>query len=84
MMAVEWPQGSGISGISAYTGPLQTNGNGPTWCARSRQAHHPTVCRLCPHQSTAPSGQTPEVFSVHQPRVVGTANPEHLSKALAH
>src|SRR5262249_58462594 len=42
------------------------------------------VCRLGPHQQTALSGQTPEVFSVHGPRVVSTANPEPLSKALAH
>src|SRR6266850_241970 len=52
--------------------------------AAPRQTPSLAVCGLCPHQSTAPSGYTPEVFSVHRPRVVGTANPEHLSKALAH
>lgn len=49
-----------------------------------RQAHHPARCRLCPHQATAPAGPTPDVWSVHQPRVVGTATPAPRSNARAH
>src|SRR5215510_7586603 len=41
-------------------------------------------CHQRDHTSHRAAGYLPEVFSVHRPVVVGTANPANLSKALAH
>ena len=61
-----------------------TDGRQRTYLVRTLQGklNKLSFAGLCAHQQTAPSGQTPEVFSVHRSGVIGTGNPAHLPKAL--
>ena len=80
-MAPRTPAAAGAARAAGRCRPTTPALSGPD---PARAADHVVVGGLGAEQAPAPGGETPEVCSVYRSRVIGTAKPAKLSKALAY